>query len=342
MGTEEGRTDHRPHGSTELCDAALRLYERALRAGRVARPDLTAAPCLIELGLLHPDPWDDAWMHPVPPSAALANLLQPVSREIDERLRLATALSRTLFPLTAVAHDDPNLAITVLEGVPAIQASLNEATATATDEILTAQPGSDRPASTLREALANAHTAIRRGARIRHIYQHPARYSSAVRDYLAQVPAQHLQVRTTELTVERLIIVDRTVAYIPASADRNTALRISHPALVSYLIQVYEVLWAQAVPLAENHQATAPGAPVTAVQHSIARLLAEGHVDDVVARKMGISVRTCRSHIAKLMQSLGATSRTHLGTLLVESGIVEATGAEQTSRPAPTRPANGN
>ncbi|MFJ9324367.1 hypothetical protein [Streptomyces globisporus] len=46
----------------------------------------------------------------------------------------------------------------------------------------------------------------------------------------------------------------------------------------------------------------------TAVQHSIARLLA---------------------HIAKLMQALGATSRTHLGALLVRSGIVEADRREQ-------------
>ncbi|WP_411079546.1 LuxR C-terminal-related transcriptional regulator [Streptomyces sp. cmx-18-6] len=327
MVTDEGRLGHRPHGGTELCDAALQLYEVALHAGRVARAELTAAPCLIELALLHPDPWDDAWMRPVPPSAALANLLQPVSREIDERLRLAASLSQALIPLTAVAHDNPNLAITVLEGIATIQASINEATTTATDEVLTAQPGSDRPFGTLQVALANAHTAIARGARIRHIYQHPARYSSSVRDYLAQVPAQHLQVRTTELTVERLIIIDRSVAYIPASADRSSALRISHPALVSYLIQVYEVLWAQAVPLADNHHTAAPNAPVTAVQRSIARLLTEGHVDDVVARKMGISVRTCRSHIAKLMQTLGATSRTHLGALLVESGIVEATAS---------------
>ncbi|WP_063759795.1 helix-turn-helix transcriptional regulator [Streptomyces griseus] len=64
--------------------------------------------------------------------------------------------------------------------------------------------------------------------------------------------------------------------------------------------------------------------PVTAVQHSIARLLAAGHVDDDIARRMGISVRTCRSHIARLMQTLGANSRTHLGALLIGSGIVEA------------------
>ncbi|MCF3169971.1 helix-turn-helix transcriptional regulator [Streptomyces violaceoruber] len=324
MVTDNDRVVHAPHGKAELCEPALRLYADALRAGRVARADVSTVPCLIELSLVHPDPWDDTWLRPVPPSSALAHLLQPVSREIDERLNIAATLSRSLLPLSALAHDDPNMAITVLEGTDTIQASINEASATATDEILTAQPGSKRPPAVLKTALANARTAIGRGARVRHIYQHPARYNKSVRDYLSQVPAQHVQVRTTELTVERLIIVDRAVAYIPASADRRLALRISHPALVSYLIQVYEVLWAQAVPLTENYSATPPDLPVTAVQRSIARHLTEGHVDDIVARRMGISVRTCRSHIARLMQTLGATSRTHLGALLVESGIVEA------------------
>ncbi|QIP88588.1 hypothetical protein GLX30_17190 [Streptomyces sp. Tu 2975] len=37
---------------------------------------------------------------------------------------------------------------------------------------------------------------------------------------------------------------------------------------------------------------------------------------------MGVSVRTCRTHIARLMQTLGASSRTHLGALLAQSGIV--------------------
>ncbi|MDQ0985807.1 DNA-binding NarL/FixJ family response regulator [Streptomyces sp. V2I9] len=63
---------------------------------------------------------------------------------------------------------------------------------------------------------------------------------------------------------------------------------------------------------------------VTPVQRSIARLLTEGHVDDVVARRMGIGVRTCRAHITTRMRPLGATSRTHLGALLIGSGIVEA------------------
>jgi len=125
---------------------------------------------------------------------------------------------------------------------------------------------------------------------------------------------------------------DRRVAFIPATADRSAALEIRHPALVRYLVQVYEVLWTQATPLTRQLPTTAPGVQVTAVQQSIARLLSQGHVDDAVARKLGISVRTCRAHIAKLMQALGADSRTHLGALIVRSGIVDEATAPGTRK----------
>lgn len=74
---------------------------------------------------------------------------------------------------------------------------------------------------------------------------------------------------------------------------------------------------------------TAIGTPVTPVQRSIARLLVDGHVDDAVAvaRKLGVSVRTCRSRIAELMQALNASSRTRPGALIIQSGIVEPDGA---------------
>ncbi|MFE4453484.1 response regulator transcription factor [Streptomyces sp. NPDC056796] len=322
MNTDETKPAH-PHDPRELCAPAVQLYEEALRAGRVSRTRLASAPCLAEMALVHPDTADDAWMRPVQPSAALAHLLQPITREIDERIRLSSALSRVLTPLVSVADQDPNLAITVLDGRQLIVSALREAALHAREEVLTAQPGGNRQEHHMRQGLENARSAIAGGARLRHIYQHPARYNSRVKDYVAQVPGDCLQVRTVEQTVDRLIIFDRTVAYIPATPERNIALEIRHPALVRYLVQVYEVLWAQATPLTRQLPTTAPGVRVTAVQQSIARLLSQGHVDDAVARKLGISVRTCRAHIAKLMQTLGADSRTHLGVLIVRSGIVD-------------------
>ncbi|MFD3917663.1 LuxR C-terminal-related transcriptional regulator [Streptomyces sp. NPDC058595] len=320
MAAERKKQGH-PHGDRELCAAAVQLYTEALRNSGIGREEVAAAPCLIEMALLHPDPRDDSCLRPVPPSAALARLLRPITREIHERLRLTTALADSLTPLAAVASDNPSLSITVLEGVPLIKSVLKEASANATSEILTAQPGGNRSESSLSQGLDNSMAAIEHGARLRHIYQHPARYSPHLRDYMTRVPTDRIEVRTVEQTVERLIIIDREMALIPANAERTTALEIRHPALVTYLVQVYDVLWAHGTPLTEQLSPTSARTPVTPVQRGIARLLAEGTTDEMVARKMGISVRTCRSHIAKLMQALNASSRTHLGALIIQSGL---------------------
>ena len=55
----------------------------------------------------------------------------------------------------------------------------------------------------------------------------------------------------------------------------------------------------------------------------IAKLLVEGHVDEAIARRLGMNVRTCRAHIAKLATALGSGSRAQLGYLIAQSGILE-------------------
>ncbi|MGQ4356354.1 LuxR C-terminal-related transcriptional regulator [Streptomyces drozdowiczii] len=321
--SEDEDISHHPHGELELCEAGVRTYTEALEAGRLPRSALETVPCLVELALVHPDPRDEDWILPVPPSAALTHLLQPVTREIHERIRLSAALADSLAPLASVASTDPNLAITVLEGLPLIEAAIQNATDGAREEVLTLQPSGSRPVDQLKKALERALSMAGRGVTLRHIYQHPARHSPAIKAYVQDVPPGHIQVRTIEQSVERLFVFDRTVAFIPASPRRDVALEIRHPALIRYLIQVYEVLWAQAKPLSAPLQAPAHTMPITAAQLSVARLLVEGNTDQIVARKLAISVRTCRARIAKLMQTLGATSRTHLGVLLVQSGVVE-------------------
>ncbi|MEW1755593.1 LuxR C-terminal-related transcriptional regulator [Streptomyces cyaneofuscatus] len=307
-----------------FCEPALRLYATALREGRLPRTDLAGAPCLVQRDLVRPDPDDERWVRPVPASAALTRLLRPLAQEVFERLGTTAALVDALLPLTSIAHRKPHPSITVIEGREHVVAALGDASRAARDEVLTAQPGGNRLAHNMRQGVTNARAVIAAGGRMRHLYQHPVRYNARFTEYLDQLPPGHLEVRTMEQAIDRLIVFDRQVAYIPAAPGNDTALEIRHPALVRYLVHVYEVLWAQATPYDETLPTTTPDTPLTAVQQSIARLLTEGHVDEVVARKMGISVRTCRSHIAKLMQTLGATSRTHLGALLVQSGIAGA------------------
>lgn len=45
---------HTEHGIESLCAAGTELYERALVEGHISARDAAEAPCLVDLGLLHP------------------------------------------------------------------------------------------------------------------------------------------------------------------------------------------------------------------------------------------------------------------------------------------------
>jgi DNA-binding NarL/FixJ family response regulator len=133
-----------------------------------------------------------------------------------------------------------------------------------------------------------------------------------------------VEIRTLEELVERMLIFDRTVAFIPAQDDRQIALELRHPGLVAYLANVFEHLWRRATPLIEPVAYGPTPEGISGVQRTIAKLLVEGYVDEAIARRLGMNVRTCRAHIAKLAAALGSGSRAQLGYLIAQSNILDA------------------
>ncbi|MEV5882496.1 helix-turn-helix transcriptional regulator [Streptomyces sp. NPDC052020] len=315
-----------PHAVTELCEEGSRLYANALRSGRIPRSDAECAPCLTEFALLHPDPDDQDWLRPVPPAVALARRLDPIERDIAERRRLSLRLADAFEPFMTLGVQPASsaLAITVLEGSGRINAALDLATAQCRCEMLTIQPSDDRFSErSLAQGLERDKPLTERGVRIRTLYQHTARYSPQKLAYVAQLAGGKAEYRTIDEVVERLIVCDETVAFIPTRDDQQVALEIRHPGLVRYLIKVFEFMWSRSVPLsAGGRYDPAPGG-ITDIQYSIAKLLVEGHVDEAIARRLGMNVRTCRAHIAKLAATLGSGSRAQLGYLIAQSGILE-------------------
>ncbi|MFD3732931.1 helix-turn-helix transcriptional regulator [Streptomyces sp. NPDC058632] len=314
-----------PHAVTELCEAGSRLYADALRAGRIARTDVEPAPCLMELALLHPDPDDPTWLRPLSPAVALAHRLNPLEREITERRRMSIELADAFEPFMALSAQATMTthSITVLEGLDRINAALDLATAQCRSEMLTVQPGGRRLEHTLAQGLERDQQLTERGVRIRTLYQHTARHSPETLAYVARFGTGRVEYRTIDELVERLIICDETVAFIPTRDDRQVALELRHPGLVRYLIKVFEFMWTRAVPLSMGAPYEPASDGLTDIQHSIAKLLVEGHVDEAIARRLGMNVRTCRAHIAKLASALGSGSRAQLGYLIAQSGILE-------------------
>ena len=320
-----GAEEH-PHGADRLCAAGDRVYSRAVRRGRVSRRDADPVPCLLELALLHPDPDDMDWLVPTSPQEVMTRLLRGMYDEVSaSQRRVGSAVSafewyaglgRQVQPAPSAGEGS---AIRVLDGLARIQAAMDEATQACTTEVLTVQPGGIRREAELSEGLHRALTLRGRGVRMRDLYTHVARHGQGLLNYL-ELMGDAVQARTLDEVIDRLILFDRTVAFIPANTDRTMALELRHPAIVEYLVTVFERLWRLAIPLT----AALPDTGIEGISHreqSIAALLAEGHQDAVIAERLGISVRTCRAHIARLSETLGAASRTQLGVRIAQVGL---------------------
>ncbi|MGW3954913.1 LuxR C-terminal-related transcriptional regulator [Streptomyces sp. NPDC004752] len=320
-------TEEHPHGADRLCEVGDRVYSRAVRRGRVPRTDAEPVPCLLELALLHPDPDDMDWLVPTSPQEVMTRLLRGVHDEVRESQRRVgsavaaferyAGIGRQLRALSSAPAEGG--AIRVLDGLSRIQAAMDEATNACTTEVLTVQPGGIRREAELTEGLHRALALRGRGVRMRDLYTHVARHGQGLLNYL-ELMGDAVQARTLDEVIDRLILFDRTVAFIPANTDRTMALELRHPALVGYLVTVFERLWRLAIPLT----APLPDTGIEGISHreqSIAALLAEGHQDAVIAERLGISVRTCRAHIARLSETLGAASRTQLGVRIAQVGL---------------------
>ncbi|MDX3453760.1 helix-turn-helix transcriptional regulator [Streptomyces sp. ME02-8801-2C] len=366
-------TDEHPHGADRLCEAGDQVYSRAVRRGRVRRVDAEGVPCLLELALLHPDPDDMAWLVPTSPQEVMTRLLRGVYDEVSESQRRVGSAVEAFERFTALGEPGrfagrgsdsggeseseseagpghgfgfgsglgygEGTALRVLDGLARIQTAMDEATQACTTEVLTVQPGGIRREYELSEGLHRALELRGRGVRMRGLYNHVARHGQGLLNYLELVGSA-AEARTLDEVVERLILFDRTVAFIPANAERTVALEIRHPALVQYLVTVFDRLWRLAVPLT----APLPDTGIEGISHrerSIAALLAEGHQDAMVAERLGISVRTCRAHIARLSETLGAASRTQLGVRIAQAGLDGPPGAvaEPGAGPALSLPA---
>lgn len=93
---------HPMHDAEELCSAGTKLYERALREGHVPAEAARAAPCLMDIGLLHPAVDDLHRLEPVVPALALHRLLRTSGERIARERRREERLAETFEPLMAV------------------------------------------------------------------------------------------------------------------------------------------------------------------------------------------------------------------------------------------------
>lgn len=221
----------------------------------------------------------------------------------------------------------PPVGIEYIHGLEPINAQIAAAVDSARYEILTAQPGGPRPQAVLAAALNAVRDRIAAGVGMRTLYQHSTRFDEATKDYARAVIKLGAELRTLDEFFERLVIIDRATAFLPATPDRTTALKITEPALARFLGDFFDRTWerAAAFPFRPNRARDAASEIMPEIRQAIRRLLIEGHADKTIGRRLGISERTISAHVAWLRDSVGAANRLQLGYRLAEEDLRPST-----------------
>jgi DNA-binding CsgD family transcriptional regulator len=191
-------------------------------------------------------------------------------------------------------------------------------------ELLSVAPGR-LPSTRIdgRTRVANVYSA-RRGIKTRALYQHTAMRDRATRAYLNELAGNGARIRFAPSLPGRSLVVDRSVALLPIPTEnpgRHGLAIVREPNVIAWVVATFEQLWAEAAPLEEviNKQ-TQDDTEIDQTRAAILRLMAEGEKDEAISRRLSISVRTCRRHIADYMAQVGATSRFQAGVIAARAG----------------------
>ncbi|WP_405854844.1 LuxR C-terminal-related transcriptional regulator [Streptomyces sp. NBC_00090] len=305
-----GRADFSPSGIAQELGVPQPRVEQAigmLRELRLVKPAESAAGRLVA----------------VSPEAAQMELLVPLEREIlDSRHRLAGFKGQLSSFVAAFEKQSRTRAesVVITDDREEIELRLLEAAQSCTTEVLVMQPCVARETPEFRLARPLVLEAVRRGAQGRILYPHTARGDSDTRAHLGELLPAGGQVRTTNEVRDRFLVFDRKTAFIPAGEGDAIAV-VYEGAVAAFLAGLHARVWESAFDF--DSGAAGYAGTMGDLKATLLDLLASGAKDEVIARRVGMSERTFRRHVATIMQDLSASSRFQAGVLAARTGLVD-------------------
>jgi hypothetical protein len=310
---------------------ATTLYEETALSGGLKdtdpriQPDGELYPALKLLASLnlvvHDEP--NGLYVPVDPATVQSHVVAPLSQRGADLLTESSEWARAFSALSQSWRRSPGAVrgpITEFHG-RAIGTFLNGAVAECEQELLTAQPQTGRERASLKAATERDKAALDRGVEMRTLYQHSARRHAMTREYVTEMSGHGAEVRTLDEFFNRRIVIDRRLAIIPGpGGDDNVAIAVQEPALVAYLVDVFERAWERARPFTNTERSMMND--IAREQRAMTiRMLIEGHSDPVSAKRLGVSARTFAGYVADLKAEYDADTRFQLGYTMGQMGV---------------------
>jgi DNA-binding CsgD family transcriptional regulator len=316
----------------ELVDAYERLRARdgcpKDRAGSLLGADLVDA--LLQWGMAHvrpPTPADPAWLQPTSPDLALQavltghqhRLVRDQQRLLDGQRRLPSAQAQFGGGMTSNARLPEHLVSVVTDRGQISDLSTSLVNTARQDWMTLENLATDMPLS---EDFTQPPLPVADGqVHCRSIYAAGAMDDPAARRIIQTCAEAGEQARLRPSVPMKMKLADTSIAMLPLTPNGTAALVIRAPVILTALREYFELLWERATPLKPERQ-PAPGDRLPTGQQKILELMAQGHNDDAIARRLDISVVTVRRQITAIMRRLKASSRFAAGAAAQRRGWI--------------------
>jgi len=310
---------------------ATPLYEEIVTSGGISASDKRIAKrgelhqafeLLAEVGLVLKSD-DGAQWRATDPAAVQAQVVAPLGQQGAELIAESAHWAQAFSTLSHAWRRSPSAVggpFAEIRGLATIGNFLASLVSDAEDELLTAQPQDRRGVKQLGEVGAREIAALKRGVKMRTLYQHAARRGADTRKYVAAVTAAGAEVRTLDEFFNRLIVVDRRIAIIPSHEGLTAAMVVSDKSMVGYLVDMFERHWERARPFTSSE--TSLVRDIAEEQRAMTiRMLLEGRADPAGAKRLGVSPRTYAGYVADLKNEFEVETRFQLGYEMGKRGI---------------------
>ena len=245
------------------------------------------------------------------PETALEALIRNQSARLQQVRTVAAELDSVFH---SVARADDAVAVESLGGTEELGRWFVRLQQQVREEMLVL----DRPPYALAATNPVEPTSLANGVRWRAIYAPEALEQPGALAEIEELADRGENARVLPGLRIKLAIADRRVALLPLRLDPENMrpVLIRDSTLLDALLDLFEHYWTRALPLSRS------GAETGSIDPELLALLISGFKDDAIARQLGLSTRTMRRRMRRLMDELSADNRFQAGVQAAHRGWV--------------------